>query len=58
MGILQFKNVSKRYGEMPVLDNINLDVEMGEFVVILGFSGTGKTTGQPWRSRKPPFRGC
>ena len=44
MGILQFKNVSKSYGEMPVLRDINLDVEEGEFVVILGFSGTGKTT--------------
>ena len=44
MGILQFQNVSKSYGEMSVLKDINLDVETGEFVVILGFSGTGKTT--------------
>ena len=44
MGILQFNNVSKSYGEMSVLKDINLDVAEGEFVVLLGFSGTGKTT--------------
>lgn len=44
MGILELKNVCKSYGETPVLKDINLDVEEGEFVVILGFSGTGKTT--------------
>ncbi|MEH6563690.1 MAG: ATP-binding cassette domain-containing protein, partial [Marinobacter sp.] len=44
MSILTFKNVSKSYGETPVLKDINLSVAEGEFVVILGFSGTGKTT--------------
>lgn len=44
MGILQIKGVSKSYGEMAVLKDINLDVSEGEFVVLLGFSGTGKTT--------------
>ena len=44
MSFLSFKDVSKGYGDTPVLKDINLDVEEGEFVVILGFSGTGKTT--------------
>lgn len=48
MAILDLKNVSKSYGEgdtaTHVLKNITLSVEDGEFLVILGFSGTGKTT--------------
>ncbi|MGR3468451.1 MAG: ABC transporter ATP-binding protein [Shimia sp.] len=44
MGHLTFTNVSKSYGDTPVLKNIDLDVAEGEFLVILGFSGTGKTT--------------
>ncbi|GGX38920.1 hypothetical protein GCM10007385_02280 [Tateyamaria omphalii] len=44
MSFLSFKDVSKNYGDTPVLNGINLDVSDGEFVVILGFSGTGKTT--------------
>ncbi|MEO1637691.1 MAG: ABC transporter ATP-binding protein [Pseudomonadota bacterium] len=44
MSFLSFKNVSKSYGDTPVLKDISLDVAEGEFVVILGFSGTGKTT--------------
>ena len=44
MSILSFKDVCKSYGDTPVLKDINLNVAEGEFVVILGFSGTGKTT--------------
>ena len=44
MSILKLKNVSKTYGEEVILDDINLEVEKGEFVAILGFSGSGKTT--------------
>ena len=44
MSILKFDNLSKSYGDTPVLQNIDLDVAEGEFLVILGFSGTGKTT--------------
>jgi len=44
MSFLELKNVSKGYGETPVLKNIDLSVPEGEFLVILGFSGTGKTT--------------
>ncbi|AKO96090.1 ABC-type nitrate transport system, ATPase component [Marinovum algicola DG 898] len=48
MSILKFDNVSKSFGEgtaaTSVLKNIDLEVQEGEFLVLLGFSGTGKTT--------------
>ncbi len=48
MGILTFDNVNKGFGEglsrAEVLKGITLDVAEGEFVAILGFSGTGKST--------------
>ncbi|MFD2175873.1 ABC transporter ATP-binding protein [Rhodobacter lacus] len=44
MAILEFSNVSKSFGTTPVLRNIDLSVKEGEFLVLLGFSGTGKTT--------------
>ena len=47
--ILSLKGVTKSYtgkggGISRVLDGIDLDVEEGEFIAILGFSGAGKTT--------------
>ncbi|RYH08014.1 ABC transporter ATP-binding protein [Tropicimonas sp. IMCC6043] len=48
MSILKFDNVSKSFGEgtarTDVLKGIDLEVREGEFLVLLGFSGTGKTT--------------
>ncbi|OUR82978.1 nitrate/sulfonate/bicarbonate ABC transporter ATP-binding protein [Cycloclasticus sp. 46_120_T64] len=48
MSFLTLKNISKSYGsgnnKSEVLSNINLDIKEGEFVAIVGFSGTGKTT--------------
>ncbi|WP_346897356.1 nitrate ABC transporter ATP-binding protein [uncultured Roseibium sp.] len=48
MSYLEIYNTSKSYGEganrTDVLDDINLKVEDGEFIAIVGFSGTGKTT--------------
>jgi len=48
MAFLSMKGVSKGYGEgrsrTDVLQDINLEIEEGEFVAIVGFSGSGKTT--------------
>lgn len=42
--LLQFSNVTKRYGETTVVDRISFTVGPGEFFTLLGPSGCGKTT--------------
>lgn len=42
--MIRFKNVSKSYGTLSVLDNLDLDISEGEMVSIIGPSGSGKTT--------------
>ena len=44
MASLRVKALSKRYGPVHVLHGIDLDVEDGEFVVLVGPSGCGKST--------------
>ena len=44
MAILELKNLTKSYPGTDVLKDINLEIEEGEFVAILGFSGSGKST--------------
>ncbi|MDO4500010.1 MAG: ABC transporter ATP-binding protein [Erysipelotrichaceae bacterium] len=48
MGFITFENISKIYklGEVEIkaLDSISFEIEKGEFVVVLGASGAGKST--------------
>ncbi|HSD47754.1 MAG TPA: ABC transporter ATP-binding protein [Pyrinomonadaceae bacterium] len=39
-----FQNVSKTFGEVHVVNDLTLEIDDGEFVVLLGPSGCGKTT--------------
>ena len=41
---VHFENIEKNFGNVQVLKNFDLYVEPGEFVVLLGASGSGKTT--------------
>ena len=42
--MVRFRQVSKRYGPLTVLDRLDLDVAAGEKVAIIGPSGSGKST--------------
>jgi multiple sugar transport system ATP-binding protein len=44
MATVTFENVSKRFGDVVAVDDLNLDIRDGEFMVLVGPSGCGKTT--------------
>ncbi|MGH8800325.1 MAG: ATP-binding cassette domain-containing protein, partial [Casimicrobiaceae bacterium] len=44
MAKVQFRQVTKRYGDLEVIHGIDADVADGEFIVIVGPSGCGKST--------------
>ncbi len=44
MASVKLENLTKRFGDVIALDNINLDIADQEFFVLLGQTGAGKTT--------------
>ena len=60
---IKIENIEKAFGDNKVLKGINLDVESGQLVSILGSSGCGKTTllrivaGLEWRDSRFHNRG-
>ena len=44
MATVQLENITKRFGDLIALDDINLDIRDEEFFVLLGQTGAGKTT--------------
>ena len=44
MALLEIKNLSKSFGDAHILKDINLDVNEGDVIAIIGSSGNGKTT--------------
>jgi len=44
MAILEVQNISKKYGNAKVLNNINFTLEEGKVLAVIGSSGSGKTT--------------
>ncbi len=41
---VKVQNLTKKFGDLLVLDNLNFEVEEGEFLCIVGPTGCGKTT--------------
>lgn len=44
MSYVEIRNLKKKFGNNTVLDGVDLDIEKGEVVAIIGPSGTGKST--------------
>ncbi len=44
MALLEFRNLTRRFGDLSAVNDVSLAIEAGEFFTLLGPSGCGKTT--------------
>ena len=44
MGVITTKGLTKKFGELTAVDNLDLDIKEGEIFGLLGPNGAGKTT--------------
>ena len=44
MSSVRLENINKSFGNINALSNLNIDINDGEFFVLLGPTGAGKTT--------------
>ena len=42
--MIEVKNITKNFGKLKVLDNLNLQLNKGECIALIGPNGCGKTT--------------
>jgi len=42
--MIKLENIHKRFGDTEVLKGIDIEIKQGEIIVIIGSSGTGKST--------------
>ncbi|MCU5745809.1 ABC transporter ATP-binding protein [Staphylococcus sp. SQ8-PEA] len=55
--MIEFKNVTKRYGDKVAVDDVSFNIKEGEFFVLIGPSGCGKTTTLKMMNRLIPLSG-
>ena len=44
MALLSFENISIGYDNNPIVENLNFEVEQGDYLTVLGENGAGKST--------------
>ena len=45
MALIEIRNLAKSFGTVKAVDGVDLDIRAGEFITLLGPSGSGKNNG-------------